>query len=91
MFFRKFTSFFNINVVLLSYYAKKEHRIEPHVRESLEALCKRARALKQEVTSIKLAKENDKKLIVKKNFVQITCLFNVLSNFIKEVIGRDKL
>jgi len=90
MFFRKFVSFFNISLVLLSYYAKKESRIEPHVRKSLEDLVKTVRALNQEVILIKLAKENDKKLIVKKNFVQIACLFNVLSKFIKELVVSDK-
>ena len=90
MFFRKFVSFFNISLVLLSYYAKKESRIEPHVRKSLEVLVKTVRALNQEVSLIKLAKENDKKLIVKKNFVQIACLFNELSKFIKELVVSDK-
>ena len=89
MFFHKFTSFFNISLVLLSYYAKRESRIEPRLRQSIEGLTKKARALNQEVTSIKLAKNNDKKLIVKKTFAQIVCLFNILSNFIKEVVGRD--
>jgi len=89
MFFHKFSSFFNISLVLLSYYAKRESRIEPRLRQSIEGLTKRARALNQEVSSIMLARANDKKLIVKKNFAQIVCLFNILSNFIKEVVGRD--
>jgi len=89
MFFRKFTSFFNIAIVLLSYYARKESRVKTGVRISIEDLVKRTRALHQEVSSLKIVKKNEKKLIIKKNFTQIVCLFNILSNFIKEVVGRD--
>jgi len=90
LFFRKFTSFFNAALVLLGQYSRDESRITPNVRQSLELLSKRARLLNEKVNLLKLAKEKDKKLMVKKNFVQISCLFNLLSKFLQEAIGRAK-
>jgi len=87
-FFRRFISFFNITIVLLSHQAKGKSKIEPKVKESLEFLFMRAQALNQEVKLMKLAKKNDKKLIVKRDFVQIACLFNILSNFIEESVVK---
>jgi len=90
LFFRKFASFFNATLVLLGQYSREESRITPNARQSLELLSKRARLLNENVNLIKLAKEKEKKLMVKKDFVQISCLFNLLSKFLQEVIGRAK-
>ena len=90
LFFRKFSSFFNATLVLLGQYSRDESIINPKARQSLENLSNRARFLNEKVGLLKLANKKDKKLVVKKNFVQISCLFNLLSQFLQEAIGRAK-
>lgn len=90
MFFRKFSSFFNATLVLLGQFSRDGSKITPKVRQSLENLSKRAKFLNEEVNLLKVANKKDKKLAVKKDFVQISCLFNLLSSFLQEVLGRAK-
>ena len=89
-FFRKFRSFFNATLVLLGQYSREGSIIAPKTRRSLENLSNRAWFLSEKVDLLKLANNKDIKLVVKKNFVQISCLFNLLSKFLQEAIGRAK-
>jgi len=85
-FFRKFLSYFNITIVLLSHFSKNSSKITTDTKQSLALLHERSGLLKEEVKLIKLAKKDDKKLILKRNFVQLACLFNIISNFIREAV-----
>ena len=90
-FFRKFTSFFNVALVLLTHYSRDNSKIEPIVKKSLTTLRERSKALSGELRSVVLSEKRDRKLLVKKQFVQICCIFNLLSKFITELIELSKL
>ena len=90
-FFRKFASFFNVTIVLLNHYSRANSKVEPAVKKSLTALRNRSNFLSKELRTIVIDEENDKTLVVKKQFVKICCVFNLLSKFIKELVEHSKL
>ena len=90
-FFRKFTSFFNVTIVLLNHYSRANSEIEPAVKKSLTTLQIRSKVLSKELEAIVIDEKSDKQLFVKKQFVKICCVFNVLSKFIKELVEHSKL
>jgi len=91
MFFRKFASFFNVAIVMLTHYFRDNSKIEPSVKKSLNSLRERSKILSGELGLIKIAEKGDRTLLVKKQFVQICCIFNLLSKFNKELIELSKL
>jgi hypothetical protein len=91
MFFRKFTSFFNVAIVFLTHCSRDNSKIDPSVTKSLVVLWKKANRLSEELKTLKLEDEKNRTVLVKKSFVQICCMYNLLSKFIKELIERAKL
>ena len=91
MFFRKFASYFNVATVLLTYYSRESSKIGLTVRKSLTTLRNGSKALSKEIQHIILNDKEDRTLKVKKQFVQICCVFNLLSKFIKELIELSRL
>jgi len=89
-FFRKFKSFFNITTVLLNYYSKDNSKVEFAVKKSLIALWNRSKTLSEELRFLVPDNKSDGSLPVKKQFVQICCVYNLLTQFIKEMVGHGK-
>ena len=85
-FFRKFASYFNVATVVLTYYSKDRSNLKIGVKKSLITLWSRIKGLSVELGNITLDDKEDRALRIKKQFVQICCVFNELSKFIKEVI-----
>ncbi len=90
MFFRKFASYFNIATVLVTYYSRDRSKIGLTVKKALTTLREGSKALSKQMRSIILVDKEDKKLKVKKQFVQVCCVFNALSEFIKELIDLTR-
>lgn len=89
-FFRKFKSFFNATTVLLNYYSRATSKIDSSTEKCLIALRNRCETLTKELKSIVIEENKDKKLLVKRQFVKICCVFNVLSKFVLEVVEHPK-
>ena len=90
-FFRKFASYFNVTMVLLTYYSLTNSTIEPIFKKNLATLWEGSKVLSEELRLVVLGDKKDRTLMIKKQFVQICCIFNLLSKFIKELIKLSKL
>ncbi len=64
--------------------------IDPVVKKILITLWGRSKFLSEELQSVILGEKKDRSFMVKKQFVQICCVFNLLSKFIKDVIEISK-
>jgi hypothetical protein len=78
-------------MVLLTHYSRDNSKIESNVKKSLTTLWERSKILSGELRCVELGEKSDRLLLVKKQFVQICCIFNLLSKFIKEWIELSKL
>jgi len=91
IFFRKFASYFNVTMVLLTYYSQTNSKIGITVKKTLTTLWDGSKALSEELQFVVLSDKRDRTLTIKQQFVKICCIFNLLSKFIKELIELSRL
>ena len=84
-FFRKFSSFLNITLILLGHYFQNHDHLKSFEQKALEQLYHRLMFFIEEITVLGGKKSSGKEEEIRLHYTQIACIFNILVYFLREL------